>query len=176
MTEFVGRTGSRRVYSYPESRRNTTVPFARNFAFGPGTDQALLVADIGTPANNAVVWSVLEAGTSPNILVPITPKSSGIIRISGVLSVRNNDASAHTVQVIVGVDGAPLPVPASEIVTLPAGEGSFVAVPFLTETPVLAPGVTSTVEILAIADADGFLTLSAGSSTLELLEMVPASG
>ena len=41
MTEFVGRTGSRRVYSYPETPRGAPaalVLFARNFATGPKPD------------------------------------------------------------------------------------------------------------------------------------------
>jgi len=181
MTEFVGRTGSNRVYSYPEARRNTTVPFARNFAAGPssndGQKQPLVVQGIGTPANNAVLWSNLEAGTSPNVLVPITPRSSGLIRISGVLSVINVDAlSPHYVWIVVVVDGVPLADPFLEQVTVPNGEAPFAAVPFATETPALAVGVTSTVEILAIADADSALQLVRASSTISLQEVTPATG
>jgi len=180
MTEFVGRTGSHRVYSYPEARRNTTVPFARNFAAGPsssgGSDQPILVQDVGTPSNNAVLWSLLEVGTSPNINVPITPKSSGIVRISGVLTVLNSDASPHTVWVVIVVDGVAVPDPFNEVFTVAGGEGTYAVIPFLTETSPLAIGVTSTVEILVIADTNDVLTLTRASATLDLQEVVPATG
>lgn len=60
MSEFVGRTGSRRVYSYPESRRNTTLPFARNFAAGPGetTDVA---SGAGVIDGTQIPWGVVES-------------------------------------------------------------------------------------------------------------------
>jgi hypothetical protein len=177
VSEFVGRTGSRRVYSYPEPRFTGLVgPFARNFAAGPdndGGDQPLVVASV-TPADNAIDWALLESGTSPNVNVPITPRSSGIVRISGVVTVSNSDAAAHTVQIIIGVNGAVVPAPAGETVTVPAN--GVVAVPFLTETIPLPIGTTATVEILAVASSNGHLSAVLDSSTLDIQEVTPATG
>lgn len=178
MSEFVGRTGSRRVYSYPTPRFTGLVgPFARNFAAGPdndGGDQPLVVFDASNPQNNAIEWALLESGTSPNADVPITPRSSGIIRISGVLTVSNSDAAAHTVQVLVVVNGVAVPAPGAETVTVPAT--GVVAVPFLTETIPLPLGMAATIEILAVASADGYLSAVLDSSTLDIQEVAPATG
>jgi len=221
MTEFVGRTGGMRLYSYPESSRNTTVPFARNFAFAT-SDLA------GTPIETAgtfIVWSAMAAGApswnnittyalgdrviftgtlktykslqngnlnnqpdiSPlfweeNTEVPITPKSTGIVRISGVVVVKSSSVGQEAVTLQVFVNGVMLEVPFAEIASVdptdtPPGFGA-VAIPFLTQSSfgALAIGTTALVQIKLFATDDDVLFISAESTTIELQEVVEASG
>jgi hypothetical protein len=220
MTEFVGRTGALRLYSYPETRRNTTVPFARNFAFAT-SDLA------GTPIETAgtfIPWSAMEAGApswspattyaigdrvvfsgtlktykslqngnlnnqpdvSPlfweeNTEVPITPRSTAIVKISGVVTVKNSSVDQEAVTLQVFVDGVQVAVPFAEVSSIdptdtPPGFGGL-AIPFLTQAEAgsLAVGVTSVVQIKLFATADDVLFIAAESTTIEIEEIVPAT-
>jgi len=171
MSEFVGRTGSRRVYSYPEARRNTTVPFARNSALGPTTDTAIAFGD-GVTGGTVIPWSVLGVGAA-GTNVPITPRTTGLITISGVFVVLNNSGAPVDVQAQVAAPGR-LPIPATEKVTVPAN--GYAAIPFLAGG-VGVVGTTSNVSIVLTAFTDDVdVELIAGSSSLEIQEVSLPTG
>lgn len=183
MGEFrIGR--SRAQHSYPETRRNTTLQFARNFAAGPGetTDVA---SGNGITGGTQIPWAIIESvGVvfPPGVVdVPITPRITGIIQITGVVEVKSSAPAIVLVQVQLGVDGGALPaggrssVPLLETVTVDAGGE---AIPILVDLPaILAIGVTRTIQIV-VSDilGAGTVILALESSTLDVQEVPAATG
>jgi hypothetical protein len=175
MSEFVGRTGSNRVYSYPETPRGASAlsALARNFAFGPDTS-----TDIDT-APTPVPWAGMDVG-APGINVPITPRATGIIRISGVLNIKSASGIQEAISLVVIVDSVEMPVPFFERPTFEAG--ARVAIPFLTELNAatfgapLTVGVTSNVVIAVTASNPDVLSLPLNSSTMDVQEVPVATG
>jgi hypothetical protein len=170
MTEFVGRTGSKRVYSYPEtSRAGRLSSLARNFATGPKINTG--VASAGTP----IPWNAIDAGAvTPTPNVPITCRSSGFVLLEGVVVVGNSDITDQTVSVQVQIDTVTQPIPLADQVTVQAG--AFASIPVLAEL-IVAVGTTVTVQLfVSTTAADGLVTLSQESSSLSLQEVPPATG
>jgi len=130
MTEFVGRTGSHRNYSYPETNRGGSplVAFARNYAVGSKS------TDIG--AGIQVIWNSIDAGTDPDEDIPVTPRATGIILVSGILTVTNDSGGDVDVVINVQLDDVSVPVP-TMTTTIP--DGATVAIPFLAETEAISP-------------------------------------
>ena len=106
--------------------------------------------------------------------VTITPQSSGVIRVSAVISVENEHAGPEDVSIQVQVDDVTVPVPLDLIYTF-AGQGT-VAVPVLAEITGLTIGAPITIQILAAADSDGHLVFVERSSTIEVQEVPVATG
>jgi len=149
-----------------------------------------------------IFWGVIGAGTAPSVNVTITPRVTGLIRVSGVVTVGKAVAFPVNilVQVQLGVDGAPplpsppggrMPVPLLETSTLdaaiatglpppiPADLGSLAIPIYIPILPVvLAIGVTRTIQIVvSVLSAGGTGTsLILGSSTIEVQEVPAATG
>lgn len=165
----VGRTGSMRVYKYPESRgAGGLTSFARNFATGPKTLDA--IPDDGVQ----VEWNSIDVGTSPDEDVPITPITTGVILISGVLSIQNTSGTARFVQVVLLVNDVPIPVPSAEAATV-AANGAL-AVPFLTEVTDLVIGDTVNVQVQVSAQVNGALFLVPDSCSISVQEVQESTG
>lgn len=164
MTEFVGRTGSLRVYSYPETRRasGAAVPFARNFATVKGGAQSILAA--GT----LIVWDPIDVGISPSSNVRITPLSTGVVAIRGVLTIENEEVAQRIVTVAILVDGAPLPGDQVQEI-IPAG--GIISIPFLTQATMTLAAHQISVEVFSSLDA---LQLEGG--TIEVQEVPTPTG
>lgn len=168
MSEFVGRTGSLRVYSYPEPRRSGGGPteFARNFATGP---------KLGSDATDGIriEWNAIDAGVSPSTDVPITPQSTGVVLISAVVTISNAADDPATFSVRLQMDAPPgnLPVPPGPIAIGPIAAGETVVVPLLMETPIVV-GETHTISIFVL----GEVVVVAEGSTLNLQEVSVATG
>lgn len=109
---------------------------------------------------------------SRNTVVPITPRSTGVVVIHGVLALENVSAGAEQVEGTIFVNGAPLLLSISE--DLPSGETAMV--PFLTQANLLAVGVTAHVEVALSVTLDGSVVLVQDSSTIEVREMQFATG
>jgi hypothetical protein len=167
MGEFrIGRAYAK--HSYPESRQNTTVPLARNFAVGPATTTAVTTG--GTP----VPWSSIESGAPAGVNVPLTPLSSGIIELTGVIEVDNGTESPVVVQVQTALSGPILGLPVNEKVTVQPG---FAAIPIVTEWLAALPlGTTVDFQVIVTAASNGAITLVAGSSSFRVKEVPPATG
>lgn len=174
MTEFVGRTGARRVYSYPERPRGSELALlARNFAAGPSSATDIDIAPTPIP------WNIVDVGGA-GTTVPITPRSSGIILISGVISIKSTSGIQESVLVQVVVNGLPLLVPFLQNPTIEAN--GFISIPFLTELnlatfgSLLPVGVAAAVSILVTAANADTLQLAVDSSSMTIQEVRPATG
>lgn len=175
MSEFVGRTGSQRLYSYPEAPRGGSYSalFARNFAYGPLFPTPV---DIDTSPGTDVPWSVIESGALAGVIVPITPRSSGVVRISGVIVVKSSSESAESVSLqILGNGDILLGVPFLETQSIIAN--GFAAIPFASEAYPLPVGVVVNIKIrLTASTGGGVLQLRPDSSTIDLQEVPVATG
>ncbi len=173
MTEFIGRTGSKRVYSYPVTPRGASASgagFARNFAIGPASPQ-----DVFT-TGTAITWQAVDVpGTNPED-VPITPRSTGNIRVSGVVTVENASVNSDSVTVQLKVNGVLFTFPAPKSSTGQSGEGGFIAIPYLVVFKGLSIGVPVVTQLIVTAEADGEITLTTGNSTLNVEEVQNATG
>jgi hypothetical protein len=163
MSEFVGRTGSRRVYSYPEAQRGSALStFARNFATGPK----------GAPAvAGQLEWNSIDVGSDPSSDVPITPRSTGIVVISGAVGLSNTSGAPIIVTVQVQVNG--ISIGSTFQSTIP--DGSFGSIPFLAETiPADTPvGVTTPIQVFV--SGAGAVT-PVDSSAISVQEVSVATG
>lgn len=107
-----------------------------------------------------------------NTVVPITPRSTGVVVIHGVLALENVSGAPDTVEGTVFVNGAPLLLSISE--DLPSGETAMV--PFLVESNLLAVGVRAFVQVALSVTLDGSVVLVQDSSSIEVREMQAATG
>jgi hypothetical protein len=243
MTEFVGRTGSNRVYSYPETRRSgdALTAFARNFAAGPKTDTGIgggrripwnlidstpsspftIVAggvtvsiagdvtgsfnsgdsvlvtpqtpavlppvfltiaslptfaagfttfDLSGPVDITTTGGIIEEAANSSSDVPITPRSTGVVLISGVVTIENASGDVIVSQIIVQLDSSSLPVPASLETSIP--DASVAAIPFMAEVE-LPIGSASNIEVFVTGNGGSIL---AESSLINVQEVSVATG
>lgn len=243
MSEFIGRTGSHRSYSYPEAPRgggNPLTAFARNFASGPKTGTDLGAGGVEIPWNSidalSTPFTIAAAGvtvsipgdvtavfingekvrvaptvpvSTPTVLrtivtppvfaagfttfnlsgnidgsttagfiddqtsVPITPRATGIVLVSGIVTVRNTTGAPIEIQIIVRVDGVNQPVPNTLLFTI-AATNSKAVIPFMAELAPFSPlNETHFVEIFVTGNGG---TLLADSSAIEVQEVSVATG
>jgi hypothetical protein len=177
MSEFVGRTGANRVYSYPEGPRGAAVPpqlFARNFASAPDT-QTTVDEDPGSQ----IIWNSMDVGTAPSTDVPITPAVTGILLVSAVICLKNISSDPQVlsgVQLIVQVGNPPVDtlIPFLERASIDVGEA--VVIPVLTETAPQTIGTPTSISILLIAGDTGAIALVSQSSSINIQEVSAATG
>lgn len=167
MTEFVGRTGSNRTYSYPDTQRrgDPLTAFARNFATGTkgGTE-------IG-PAGLDIVWNAIDVGADPSSDVEITPKSTGELLVTGVITLTNDTGAPIVAAVTVHLDGAAAG-PSFSAATIPAG--ATVSIPFMAETVVISP--LNALHLIQVhIDGEGLTTVLDGS-VINVQEVVISTG
>lgn len=168
MTEFVGRTGAQRAYSYPETRRGGgSESFARNFASGPKEGDTIPIV------GSVIVWNAIDAGDDPSTDVPITAAVTGIIRISAVIAVVNPSGTPRNVIAALFVDDVAVPTPSGWGGTV-AANGAL-AFPILAEVETTV-GVTSNITVIVTPSVDSVLILSEDSSTIDIQEVSVATG
>jgi hypothetical protein len=181
MGEFrIGRKSAQ--HSYPESRfAGLLGPFARNFAAGPLLPDVVVVGD-GITGGTPILWDIIESGAPASISVPITPKSTGIIRITGVVAVKNSSGAAVNVLVQVALNGVRQVVPFSEEVTVvnhapdAFNIGGAATLPIVAELAGLVVGVTRLVSIVVTAETAVAINLLAATCTLDIQEVAAATG
>lgn len=166
MTEFVGRTGANRAYSYPETRQAGIAPppLARNYA--TGTKGAVGVGAGGL----TVVWNAIDVGTDPSTDVPITPLSTGEVLISGVITFQNTTGAPINSSITVQIDG-PIPVP-TFVTTIAAG--ATVSVPFLAQTGIISP--LNEQHVVQVFVTGNGLTVTADNSVIDIQEVPVSTG
>jgi hypothetical protein len=123
---------------------------------------------------NAAIDPTTTAGfISTSASVPITPRVTGVVRVSGVVTVSNPTVAPIDVEIGVQVNGGPTLTPDSEIASLLPG--GVITIPFLVETnPLDTPiGVTSNIQV--IVDGNGAEVVSSGSS-IDVQEVSVATG
>lgn len=169
MTEFVGRTGSNRVYSYPETRRSGSDPllaFARNYA--TGTKGGIEVGALGLE----IPWNSVDAGLPPTTAdVPITPVSTGVVLISGDTTINNPTGAPIDVTVTVHVAGSA----GAEFSRTTLAAGATAAIPFLAESIPANTPVGVTTQIQVFVDGEGALLVADGSA-VSVQEVAVATG
>lgn len=158
MSEFVGRTGSLRVYSYPEPRRGGSADlFARNFA----TVKEVVIETGGTTAT----W-VADVPADPVDVtqVPITPRSTGVVEVTGVLNIENEASAARIVSIAIFADGVQFPVEFS----LTIEPGNTAQLVYLVQFSGLAIGVTIPITAVLTTEAgDGDMELDTGTMAVQ---------
>jgi hypothetical protein len=115
-----------------------------------------------------------SAEWAQNTIVPITPQSTGIIVIQGVLTLEEIAGLDQEVGGFISVNGAPLPAPALISDHLPANAST--TVPFLALRLALPIGVRADVQVAFASSVDGGVTIEQESSSIELREMQVATG
>jgi hypothetical protein len=129
-----------------------------------------------------VDWSSVDVPDgAPDEDVPITPLSTGVIRVLGTITVQNTTANPMDVQLQVLLDDVAQPLPATEHVTIqPTNVGEsiegFEAIPFMVEISGLVIGVERLVQIRLIALTSPGVEIAAGASTLEVQEVPISTG
>ena len=174
MGEFrIGRKFAQ--HSYPESRRDSTLAFARNSAQGPGGDAPVPVTTGGTQ----ILWETIESGGGPSEDVPITPLVTGRIRIIAMVAVTNTIGVPTTVKVVAQVEDVTIPgspVPEATVdESTDAGNG-FETITYVFDTTLLPVGATKHIEILVTAGVDNAIELTLENSTLDIQELPAATG
>lgn len=157
---------------YPE-RRPAGVPApptARNFAGGPASD-----TPISAGGGTQIPWDVIASGAPSGVDVPITPQSSGVILIVGVVTVENTSDAPVDVTVKAQVNGSTITIPATDTFTVDGDDGSK-AIRIVAEVTGLSVGVLVNVHLLVIAGSSDAITLSAGSSTVDVQEVPVSTG
>lgn len=165
MTEFVGRTGALRLYSYPETRGTGPLPsaYARNFAQGPTVDTDLTTGGVQIP------WDFIEGDSALGVDAPITPHVTGRMIFRGSVVVKNTSGAPADVSLQVEVEGSPLLVPLIAA-TVPAN--GVMTLPFvILSQSLFTVGALKNIQVLMIAASDGALSLATDGSTLEIQEM-----
>lgn len=172
----IGRT--RAQHTYPESRRNTTVPYARNSALfvldGQGNTPMVLS---GTPT--PIPWTSIES-TFPTggVDVPITPRTTGLVLLTGMVtatvSPENSEANL-LVQIKVGTALLTVPFALEDI---PAGTAApqTITIPIVFSGPIPLPiGVTTNIQI-QVSQTVGSDAASVVDATLSLQEVQLPTG
>ena len=153
MSEYVGRTGALRVYSYPEARRpGTPAPEARNFATAKG-------GALGA-GNNNVSW-VADVPAAPVNLtqVPITPILTGVIEISGFVVIAGSaEAEAH-IEILISVNGVQVPATMKSEAIVPIA--GMLSIPYIAQVDGLALSTTVPVTMVLTSDV-GAVSLESG--------------
>jgi hypothetical protein len=164
MAHRIGRKHA--AETYPESKGDTTLVFARNFAQGPGTSQTL------STSPQEISWGAIESGAPAGVNVPVTPKVTGLLLVQAVVEIDNpSEASAAIVTVQVGVGGVALATPATQV-TIPEGELATVPIQALVAEAV---GTTSEINVFVSTNLLG-VVLQANDSTLSVQEVPAATG
>jgi hypothetical protein len=176
MSEFVfhtGGIGAGRLHSYPETRGggNALLAFARNFASGPLEVTTIPTAGIEVP------WDPIYSGATPGVDVPITPRATGLIRVSGVLDVKNSSDTPETVNLVIRIGAIELAFPFLESNSLESGASE--AIPFLAETlstEAFPLGATVNVRVFVTSTSDTDVQLIALASSIEVQEVAAPTG
>ena len=156
-------------HTYPEPRGSGTTPFARNFAYSQEGQNQPIPQD---PAEVAVIWDPISSGAPAGTNVPITPVSTGIIRILAVISVGKTVADG-TVTITIHVNGVEIEPPESFRAEIDVD--GFAAIPVLAEVSGLPLGVVANIQIFATSSGVG-AELIEESSSIEVQEVQAATG
>jgi len=174
VSEFINHAIGTRYHSYPETPRGAAAGMlARNAAFGPENVTPILTSPTSVP------WQSLDVGVA-GVTVPITPRVTGVVRIIGVIGVKSSSGIQELLTVHVAVNGELLFIPFNPEPTLSAS--GYILIPILTEVnvftngSVLPLGVTATVQVILTANNPDVLSIDPGASSLDVHELMPATG
>lgn len=162
------------IESFPQWSATTTYAIGANVNFDGISYTSLANGNTGNqPDLFPLLWAPSPtSGTFSN--VPITPRATGVVRVIGVISLKSAAVGAENVQVVVQVNGVSLEIPELEQTTITAGGRE--TLPVLTEITGLPLNTVANVRIVLIATAGGVISAVDESCSLELHEVIPATG
>lgn len=159
----IGR--SRAQHTFPTSPGAQTQPFARNFAQGPAAPQEITASPV------LVGWASIESGAPAGTSVPITPKVTGLLLVTGVIELSNGDETQVTVTAQVTVGGTPIG-PISQVSVPGVGFATIPIQTLVAETI----GTTYDIGVSLTATVLSEITLNTDDSTLSVREVPLATG
>jgi hypothetical protein len=144
---------------------------ARNSALGPAGSPVFI-----TGAGVQIPWSTIDVG-APGVEVPITPQSTGIIRITAMVGVENVTDDVVATPVTVQLDGlGPVAVFASATV-LPDESAEIPFTIDLWGAHALPVGVTTNISLLVkFVGAAETVQLDLNRSSIDIQELPAATG
>ena len=154
-----------------------TVPVAgpgvvRLVASNPAFAAGVTTFDISAPVDVTTTVGAIRNGTSNSVDVPITPRTTGVVKIQGVVLIGNETGAPVDVTVVIQVNGVNLPVPTQAAAVQLAATTGLATLPFLAET-LLPVGVTSLIQVAVAGDG---ATLIAEDCSIEVQEVSFATG
>ena len=178
----IGRKFATHTYPVSPGLGGANLLFARNSAQGPDGDFTITDKTL-----HPIVWHFVDAppGISPTANVPITPKTTGVVVVTGMIgTVRNNDASnPASIQLFIDASGItphPQAHPIATVSLQAASEGGvtpFAAIPFLVEI-FLPVGVTTDLQfqVQANSTVTPNLTITNLDSRINVQEVPVSTG
>jgi len=125
--------------------------------------------DLTAPIDGSTTGGSIEDTSTPTVNVPITPRATGVVLITGEVGFLNGSGSPVNASVTVEVDGVALPVVTSFVAV---GDGTQVTIPFMAEA-FLPIGSTSNIQVSVTGyGAD----LIADGSAINIQEVSVATG
>jgi len=142
---------------------------AGTIATVPAFASGVTTFDLTAPIDGSTVGGTIENASTPTVNVPITPRVTGVVLITGVVGFINGSGGPVNASVTVEANGTPISVPVSFAAL---GDGTQVTVPFMVEA-FLPVGVTSNIQVSVTGDA---ADLIADGSAINIQEVSVATG
>jgi hypothetical protein len=170
MSFRIGRKHAQHTYPQAVSGGPGLAGYARNFAQGPAANQAVPVS----PGTLLTPWNPIESGAAPGSTVPITPKVTGLVLVTGTIEGAIAVEGEDNLFVQIDVDGVPLLNP---ITGNPVGTGTgsgFMSVSFCVLAQLIV-GETHHIGVI-VSSSSGDVALNAHNSTISIQEVAAATG
>jgi hypothetical protein len=126
--------------------------------------------DLSAPIDGTTTAGAIEDTQISNVDVRITPRTTGVVLVTGTVTVGNSSGSPVTVGVGVQVNDGLVPTPFSDFV--PLANGATVTIPFMAEVA-LPVGTPSFIEILVTGEN---AVVVGGASSINVQEVSIATG
>lgn len=166
----IGRSRAQHAYPQSPGAAGGAAALARNFAQGPAADQTPVPASPGTLLTP---WNPIDSGATPGSTVPITPRVTGRVLVTGTIQGINAGDSDDSLSVQISVDGVPVLSPITGNPVVGAGTG-IVSVSFCVLVQLIV-GTTHHIGV-TVSSAAGGVTLKAHNSTVSLQEVPVPTG
>jgi len=147
-------------------------PVLRSIASVPAFADGFTTFDLNAAVDTTTTGGTIEDASAPTTDVPITPRTTGVVLISGVVTLGNDSGDPITVVTVeVQVDGVSVAVPDDSRVA-PLADGQAITLPFLAEVE-LPIGTTSNIQIIVTGEDTLIL---ADSAVINIQEVSVATG
>jgi len=148
-----------------------TLPVETNsIATVPAFADGVTTFDLNSPlSDGSTIGGVIEDASTPTVNVPITPRTTGVVLITGVVGITNGSGGPVNVTVAVVVNGG-TPIPVASAAPVP--DGTLMTLPFMAEA-FLPLGPTSNIQVVVTGDG---ADLTADGSAINIQEVSVATG
>ena len=146
-------------------------PVSLTVASVPAFGSGVTTFDLSAPIDATTTGGFIVDVTSGTVDVPITPRATGIILVSGVVTFENGSGGPLLATVQVALNGVAQSVPFDLQASL--ADGDSITIPFMAELLPLTVGTTYYVEIIVTGDG---LDLLGEDSALNIQEVTFATG